>query len=364
MMLIIMALQHQKVFGKKNVKYDHSDVQNKVINNSIKCKLVDSIIELLFGSGCILFGGAVRDYQLSKQKMYPTDFDIGVDNISEMMNYLIEKLGFSFDIEKNEFKYNEIVSHAKIHLKYKFSNATSKKGLIEFDIDISEKSVIGSNLDFDVNGVYMPDSRSYHLVNQLPPNSLCDVIDHINKRKFTILKTFKKPKISRIQMGISESSKKLIEFLKIMERTCKMFNRGWKLNDQKIEEIFEPCLIKENNPTDDNEKKCTICGDDFKKYELELDCCQKMICFVCALEHVKSRFANSEIPCPYCRGDPFGWNTVGFSVDGDNTIVAFAPNVDNFNDELDQMRNAIRSRQYRNSLNMEPYHQDATENTF
>lgn len=325
--------------------------QERVVNKSAKCKLVNSIIKLIFENGYILFGGAVRDYHLSKQKTYPVDFDIGVSDISLAIKYLVENLKFCFDIETNKCKNNnDVIVHAKLNLKYKFPKSNSPKELIEFCVDISDKSVVGSNLDFDVNGVYMTNDRTYNLVDSMPSDSLCKIIDQINKKRFSVLKTYVKPNNSRFQFGISENSKKLVEFIKIMERVCKMLNRGWKLNGQNLEEIFDPCLIKEM--CNENDKHCTICGDDFKKYELELYCCKKIMCFVCAIAHVKSRFNNSEIPCPYCRGDPFGWKTI-------NDNPAGSSNENNFliQDEWMEIRDAIMTRRLDNTFGMETYDQ-------
>lgn len=309
--------------------------QEKVVNKTTKCKLVNSIIELIFEEGHILFGGAVRDYQLAKKKIYPADFDIGVDNVNTATQKLLSALKFCFDIEIDEMIVRGVSLHSKIHLKYKFANS------IDFYIDISNKNVVGSNIDFDVNGVYMTNNRTYHLIESLPINSFSTIINQIDRKRFKVLKTYKKPQMSRIQNGIEENSKKLIEFIKIKNRVCKMLNRGWKLDNQKIENIFEPCLITLLN-VDENEQKCTICNDLFNKYEMKLACCGNIICFVCALGHIKARFGNTEIPCPYCRGDPFGWDTISKENGNENHI-------NNFFDPQVVSENVSRILAYRNN---------------
>ncbi len=283
--------------------------ERTIRRGSIKHKLVDALIKLFFENGFTLFGGCVRDYIIPKNKLYPVDFDIGVDNIDEARTIITSALLFSFDIEEDNTENNGEINHSKLKLIHKFS---SDKKPIKFCIDISFKRVIGSNLDFDVNSIYMTNDRSFHLVDSLEYNSLTEIIDNINHKKFRILKTYKKPMRTRTQIGINKSSKKLIEYIKMMDRTSRMLSRGYKLCDQKLEEIFEPCLIKKINECGetDSEQECNICTSKFKTYELELDCCKQMICFSCTLNHIKGRFGNTDIFCPYCRGDPFGWKTI------------------------------------------------------
>lgn len=274
---------------------------------SMKDKLIEQLFAYIFTNNYLLFGGTVRDYVIPAKgkKVYPTDIDIGVDNVKSAIDHIQKNLNFCFDIETDIIngKASEII-HAKVTLTYKFSTKP-----IKFYIDMSNKKVVGSNLDFDVNGIYMSDIRTYKLVESLNPYSFTELIDKINKKKFNILKTYKPPAGSRTQLGIVESSKKLVEYIKMMERTAKMLHRGWKLEKQTKEEIFEPCLIHVMVEADE-EKACGICGEEFDKYSLQFNCCKKLSCFGCALNHVKSRFNNTEIPCPYCRGDPFGWNTI------------------------------------------------------
>jgi len=285
--------------------------QKRVVKESIKCKLVDELINLFFASGYIFFGGGVRDYIISKKKLYPTDFDIGVNNVKNAKENLITSLKFTFKIEDEDIIKNNKIVHSKLKLTYKH-----KESLV-LHIDISYKKVVGSNQDFDVNGLYMTNHKTFHLVDSLSSHNLADIIIQITKKKFKVLKTYKKPEKSRMQIGVANSSKKLIEYLKIMERVSKMFGRGWKLNKQKLDEIFEPCLIKKINIDETEEKNCAICTTEFKTYELELYCCKNIMCFTCAIGHVKERFNNSEIACPYCRGDPFGWETNGYSREND-----------------------------------------------
>jgi len=272
-----------------------------VIKNTIKSNIVDDLIKLFFYNGFYLFGGCVRDYIMAKKKFYPHDFDIGVDNIEDAKSMLIKTLQFSFDITTEDaIGRNFDTVHSKMILIHRHITSTEP---LQFIIDISHKNVIGSNLDFDVNGIYMPSLKTFTIAESVNDISFMDIVNNINKKKFKILKSYQLQGLR--SNGIVSNSVKLIEFVKMMERTTKMLTRGWKINDQKLEDIFKPCLIKEMH----DDGFCNICSADYNQYELELHCCQQIICFSCALEHIKARFSNSTICCPYCRGDPFGWKT-------------------------------------------------------
>jgi hypothetical protein len=274
--------------------------QDLVVKTTIKAQLVDALIALFFEKGYIIFGGCVRDYILTKKKYYPMDFDIGVDSVYDANKTIKDALKFSFEI----MDVDSHQTHSKMILTHKHLKSTEP---LEFIIDISERNVIGSNLDFDVNGIYMPDAYTFKIPRTINI-SLMSIVNNINKKKFRILKAYKPPNVARIQ-DIASNSAKVCEYVKMMDRTVKMLNRGWTLNKQNLEDIFVPCLIKKT--CDIEEKICFICSTDYRQYELELDCCKKVMCFPCALNHVKARYSNSEIMCPYCRGDPFGWKTNG-----------------------------------------------------
>lgn len=284
--------------------------QQIAFKNTIKYSIVDDLIALFFQNKYHLFGGCVRDYIIATKKFYPIDFDIGVDNVEKAKSMLMSKLEFTFDINHYDVKDKDLrLIHSKMILTHKHIDSSEP---LEFIIDISHKSVIGSNIDFDVNSIYMPSHQTFSIIDSMGNIPLMDILNNINRRKFRILKTFHRPTISRITEGITVNSTKLIEFIKIMDRTAKMLNRGWKLYHQKIEDVFDPCLIKEL-PSDKTNGICNICSSEYKQYELELNCCHQFICFTCALEHIKARFSNSNIFCPYCRGDPFGWGTCTIS---------------------------------------------------
>ena len=276
------------------------------MKKSIKSKIIDDIFKLLFSQQYCIFGGAIRDYILSGKKSYPTDFDISVNDVEIATTNIINRLNCCFNINKEEFMTRNN-KHVKLYLDYKYSTR------ISIIIDISHKNIVGSNLDFDVNGIYMPDQSTYKLVKQINTISIIDIINKINTKKFRIIKNFDRPKCPRKCIGIEESSKKLLEYVKIMDRTCKMLCRGWSLDEQKVEEVFDPCLIKKVNQN----MICDICSGEFRKYELELDCCKKVICFKCGIDHIKARYHNSEINCPFCRGDLFGWMTINYGNSAD-----------------------------------------------
>lgn len=279
-----------------------SSIQQIVVKRTLKYKIVNDLILLFFKHNFFIFGGCVRDFILSKNKYYPYDFDIGVDNIDNAKEKLIDALEFCFNIESDDIisKENNVV-HSKLKITYKH-NATLDP--LIFIIDISHKSIIGTNVDFDVNSIYMPNSKTFTLVDSISNTYLIDVIENINKRKFSIIKRFPAPQLSRCEEGIVNNSQKVLEFVKFMERTSKMLNRGWKLKKQNLTDVFDPCLIKEVQPD-----VCTLCRDTFSKYEIETNCCKKELCFTCAVTLIKTNYHNTEINCPFCRGDLFGRKT-------------------------------------------------------
>lgn len=287
-----------------------SPIQKIISKMSLRGKLIENLLEFLFSNNYFIFGGTVRDYIIPDKKRSPSDFDIGVNDIEEAIIEIEKKLSFSFFIERDIIKCNNIIAHCKLILKYKFREN------MYFVIDISKKEVIGSNIDFDVNGIFMTEKSTYKIIDKMKNYSLSQIINNIQNKQFKIMKSFNVPEKSRWGMGIKESSKQLLEFIKFMERTSKMLNRGWKLDGQLIEDIFQPCLIKKISNLDD---RCRICTNKFNKYELELNCCKQILCFSCCYEYIKARFGNSEIPCPFCRGDPFGWKTLN-DVQNENLI--------------------------------------------
>src|SRR5271166_36355 len=119
--------------------------QDLVVKTTIKAQLVDALIALFFEKGYIIFGGCVRDYILTKKKYYPMDFDIGVDSVYDANKTIKDALKFSFEI----MDVDSHQTHSKMILTHKHLKSTEP---LEFIIDISERNVIGSNLDFDVNG--------------------------------------------------------------------------------------------------------------------------------------------------------------------------------------------------------------------
>lgn len=303
-------------------------MEGKIIRKTTTAtRLIDELINMFFKNGFILFGGCIRDYIISKKKTYPHDFDIGVDDIEQAIKIINDTLGFTFNISESSTFRENAISHSKLTLEYKFS---SKKHPIVLYIDIVPKSIIGAHLDFDVNSICMRSHSDYYIVcNDDSLLSLISIIENINKKKFKVMRTYSKPDFDRRQMGTKINSLRLIEYIKIMERTAKMMSRGYKLNNQKLGDIFEPMLIK-NTTQSQKTSECNICSNTFKKYELELNCCKQLICFTCALNHVKGKFHNSEIQCPYCRGDPFGWNTIESTFSDIQTVETeesyFTPN--------------------------------------
>lgn len=279
---------------------------HSVLIKSNKEKIIENLIDFLFEEEYFLFGDIVINYILpsKNKKKYPLDINISVYSINESIEQIKAGLSFCFDIKINSINgRNDEQIHATLILTYKFANAI----VMNINLFTGEYSV--SDVNFDMDGVYMTDRKTIKLVDKLEVESFSELMNNINKKKFRILTKFSPPVGSRAQLGIPESSTKLIDFIKTMEEVTKMFNRGWKLDKQKLEEVFDPCLIHAVDRNNDNQK-CELCDNKFHNYSLELYCCKKNICFNCSVEHVKARFNNSEIHCPYCRGDAFGWKTI------------------------------------------------------
>ena len=279
-----------------------------------KLKFIQEIIDYVFEMNYWLYGGTIRDYILPKKKVMPNDIDIGVDDTDHALTCFKTYFEDKFTID--EIKEDELISYNK-HTTIKMIH---KEVNDEIMVDISEKKNIGSRLDFDVNGIYMLDNFTYKLVPVLNLLNIGDIMRKINRKKFNLINIYY-PKESRNESNIVKNSLELIEFLKIMYRTTKMFKKGWRLENQTLTEIFKPCLI-------DNLGKslnCTICSKELNDYALKLNCCEKQTCFECGLKFIKNKFYDQEIFCIFCHGDPFGWHTckenIKSTINTDNDIL-------------------------------------------
>lgn len=283
-----------------------------------KNKIVEELFKLLLQTYSIK-GSSVREYIISnKISEEPINFDVNSMNVMSVDKLIKDNLKFCFNISKRESENNNIIN-TKLHLKlvYKFASDV----IINITVcEIDPNNMTKDKIDFDIDGLcIIKNLNTYTLCNTLD-YSLGEIINKINLKVFKIMKTFKQPTTSRIQTQIKASSTKLMEFLEIMHKTNNMFIQGWKLDNQQLQDVFEPLLMYESDNLNEDNNKCNICNDKYIKYCLKLYCCSKTLCFQCAIDHVESRFANSEIPCPYCRGDPFGWKTIDINTNKKSAI--------------------------------------------
>lgn len=278
------------------------------MDQSIEFTLIDSLFKLIFENQGIICGSPIREYilPLKDNKKCPAELYIWVNYMESFYKTIQSSLKFCFDIKTENYHKNMIMQ-----LKYKFQTN------ITFIIHIYQKNFPIPNMFIDVNNFTMTHPENYIIPTDI---SIIDIANKINTKIFKVLKTFKIPKGNRRQLGIVESSTNLLCFIETMYHTTLMLENYWTLDGQYIEEIFEPCLIKKTEHNDN----CDICDEQFNKYELELNCCKKVICFKCAINQVKTRFDNSEINCPFCRGDLFGWKT--------NKLMSEKTHVNDFDD--------------------------------
>ena len=267
-------------------------------------KSLDKLIDLLFDNQYILIGRVVTDYLLATNKKYVTAVS-AITNKSNRQTILSEIeniLDPTFSILKLHFSSAVIADENKIGKVIIFDQST--KVTIYLKIYILEQ--VKNRTFIDINNIIMTSHTNIQALNC--GWSVSELIDTLNKNQFNIKKNFTKPDRPRIQ-NVANNSEKLSEFVMAQEIVRNRLIRGFRIEDKSnINSIFEPNLIK--NLTNSTLTDCPLCLNRFKKYELELHCCQQVICFNCAIKHIDSRYNNSEIPCPFCRGDPFGWNTI------------------------------------------------------
>jgi len=275
---------------------------------SIELKMIDNLFKLIFENKGIICGSPIREYVLPSKdnKVCPTELYIYSSNTESFYKNMLLSLKFCFDIRTENYHKNVIM-----YINYKFHSD------IKFNLHIYPQNFPIPNMIIDVNNFIMAKPDNYTVPKD---TSIIDIVNKINTKQFNILQTFKIPKGNRRQIGIVESSTNLLSFIETMYHVCQMLENYWILENQYIEEIFEPCLMKKAPEGN----SCDICSEEFNKYELELNCCKKMICFQCAINQIRTRFDNSEINCPFCRGDLFGWKT--------NKMISDKTYIDDFDD--------------------------------
>lgn len=280
---------------------------------ALRLKILDQLIETLFEIKGCLAGDVLNDYILAKRKTSPNLIEFYCTNIKEKFNKFKERVKFCFHIEQKKYCVDKSKTYHMI-LIYKFDEK------IKFNILFQVQPYSLTTL-FDIDHIYMKDKNNYYVGDKI---SLVDIINQINQKKFTILNTYKPPEVTRVQMTVKNHSPLIYDFVRVMHKTCVYLDKGWKLKDQKLEDVFNPCLITSIDR--EKEQECLICSNGLKKYEIKLHCCGKIICTNCAMDQIVSRYDNTDISCPFCRGDLFNWKSA------QKEIASVAPEV---NDDID-----------------------------
>lgn len=281
--------------------------------------LLADLFELVFEQKFNVFGLSAINYFLTEPKNTNTTsiniFKDSEKDVCVLAKKLKKILRFSFDItmhykryeEYDECSYDseeeeedEIIRQVTMSLKYKY------KKNIDFTINIHHGPFYNLNFTFDFEGICMTDKNTLTINKAVSHSySLIDAMKSITNKKFRILPSFCVCEHNRKEMGIKQSTKRLLRYIDASKEVVDVLNQGFTLQeDQKLEEIFDPCLIAETA-----QQPCSICHNNMQKYELKLYCCKQFMCFNCSYDYIKSRSDNSEIFCPFCKGDPFGCHT-------------------------------------------------------
>lgn len=309
---------------KKINAMDYIRLEDK--EKKIKKNLINDLYELVFRKGLCAFGLPVIEYFLTSPQICNNEINVCIPDdkdISEVIGKLADVLLLSYDVqfkivtEKNHdpdsesdsenshdsdcgCKSNQIITLAKMNITYKYIKD------ISFNINIYRGPLDEMECDFDFDTVYALDMRTVSINNNHFnfDYTLSDAFKAINEKKFRVIgRRFASDEFR--SEDIIENTKELIKYLELSSKTANLLNNGWKIIGPRLDKVFYPCLIGKS-PED---TKCTICSDNLKKYELKLDCCSQFLCFGCSIKYVNSRAHNSQIPCPLCKGDPFGFNT-------------------------------------------------------
>lgn len=297
--------------------YDMSDGSNNNMHvHDIENRLLYDLYQLFFRKDLYVFGISAVDYFLSKSRRHTHVIDVCADDdrhVHKIINKLINVLSFSFNIYIRFIKdgdpecacphsdHNvEDISVATIDLEYKHIPG------ICFHVNVHQGPLDELDMIFDIDSICVLGMNDLFINNININYSLADAIKATHERKFRLTEIHVAPKESRSEMGIKLNTSRLLRYIAISNKTAELLNNGWKIIGPRLDKVFFPCLI---GKTLEN-TNCTICNSEFDKYELKLDCCEQFMCFECAEEYVQSRADNSEIFCPFCKGDPFGWNTI------------------------------------------------------
>lgn len=297
----------------------------EVSKKTLASKLLKDLYQLFFNKDLCVFGISVIEYFLSTPRICSSNIDICIPDEREIpiiIKKLANVLSFSYDIhvkllgERKNISDSDDESHdpectcghsndmnniimGQMDLHYRYV-----KGVC-FHINIHKGPLDEMDFVFDFDAIYALNMETISVNNFCSNYTLADAVKAANEKKFRVIGKQRAPDIDRLDMGIMENTRGLMRYLELSQKTADLLNCGWKIIGPRLDKVFYPCLIGKSPEN----SKCSICNDDFKKYELKLDCCSQFICFECSLKYVSSRAHNSEIPCPLCKGDPFGWNT-------------------------------------------------------
>ncbi|MCJ7637328.1 MAG: hypothetical protein MUO21_07545 [Nitrososphaeraceae archaeon] len=303
----------------ENLDLDLSiDDSIEINSHKLSNKLLRDIYHLLFRKDLCVFGLSAIEYFLSKPKIHTHVIDVCTTDDKSVVE-IIKKLGnvlsFSYDLHIRMMHHEdheddpkctcgqsdlEDVIMANITLHYRYVPG------ICFHINIHQGPLEDMDLIFDFDAICVTDMDTITINNINYNYKLSDAVKAANEKKFRLVDVHIAPEESRSEMGIISNTNGVLRYLEISGKTTNLLNDGWKIIGPRLDKVFYPCLIgkaPENG-------KCSICNDKFRKYELKLDCCSQFMCFKCAVTYVKSRADNSEIPCPFCKEDPFGWGTI------------------------------------------------------
>ena len=295
----------------KKVDVKQTDAEKEILKTlTIIHKL---ILENISGD---IDGGWVRDFVIRGE--IPNDLDLFVRNIPETVKLIKLILGMTFNVkcEENDDDYNIDRKGVRIvaeHRTLPSANDPNKKYILS--IDINDKAFCTTPPDLDVNCLSLS-SQHMTVKNPLSIADLSQIINNIKNKEFVILFKQTKSLISRSN-NIKINSDYVMISIKMQARIAKRLNGGWqihKINNSPTEilkylrKIFNECVIQYSK----DDGMCALCQEEEfgDKFCCELVCCKNKICFSCAHKHIKARYNNSSIECPYCRGDPFGMKTL------------------------------------------------------
>ena len=302
--------------------HDHDDIESDLESDleiDLADKLLENIYTLIFQQKLHVIGLTAIDYFLTNPKKHTHVINVCPDNdknVVKIAKKFKKALSFSFNIHIGYVKFDdcddsyddsesedndesEQVQIAKMTIIYKYSEG------IAFHINIHHGPLTSLDIIFDFECISIKNSDTLVVTDLVEDYTMASAVKAIANKKFRLVMGHRPSGIPRNELGPIDSTNELMSYITISANTAELLNNGWKVSGPKLDKVFDPCLI-----TLAPKANCSICSNAFRKYELKLTCCQQTICFSCAHEYIHSRACNSEIFCPFCKGDPFGFKTV------------------------------------------------------